>query len=72
MCKPEKSMSDLMRNACKESATVKDKLKSIGNVFLKSREVSQHEAIAILIGLPLRESNVPVMFVPTGFKHERT
>lgn len=72
MCKPEKSMSDLMHNACKESATVKDKLKSIGNVFLKSREVSQHEAIARLIGLPLRESNVPVMFVPTGFKHERT
>lgn len=65
-------MSDLMRNACKESATVKDKLKSIGNVFLKSREVSQHEAIARLIGLPLRKSNVPVMFVPTGFKHERT
>jgi hypothetical protein len=35
MCKPQKSMSDLMRNACKESATVKDKLKSIGNVSWK-------------------------------------
>jgi len=72
MCKPEKSMSDLMRNACKEAATVKEKLKSIGNVFLKSREVSQHEAIARLVQMPLKESNVPVMFVPTGFKHQRT
>lgn len=35
MCKPERSMSELMRNACKEANPVKDKLKSIGNVFLK-------------------------------------
>ena len=48
MCKPERSMSELMRNASKEANTVKDKLKAIGNVFLKSREVSQHEAIATI------------------------
>lgn len=34
--------------------------------------MSQHEAIARLVQMPLKESNVPVMFVPTGFKHQRT
>lgn len=72
MCKPERSMSELMRNACKEANTVKDKLKSIGNVFLKSREVSQHEAIARLIGLPLKETNTSALFVPTGYRNQRT
>lgn len=72
MCKPERSMSELLRNACKEANTVKDKLKSIGNVFLKSREVSQHEATARLIGLPLKETNTPVLFVPTIYRNQRT
>lgn len=72
MCKPERSMSELLRNACKEANTVKDKLKSIGNVFFKSREVSQHEATARLIGLPLKETNTPVLFVPTRYRNQRT
>ena len=72
MCKPERIMSELMRNACKEAGTVKDKLKAIGNVFLKSREVSQHEAITRLISMPLKETNTPVIFIPTGFKNQRT
>ncbi|KAK3098765.1 hypothetical protein FSP39_022868 [Pinctada imbricata] len=72
MCKPEKTMSELMRVACKEADTVKTKLKSIGNVFLKSREVSQHEAIARLVGLPLKETNTPVLFIPTGYKNQIT
>ena len=33
MCKPEKQMSDLMRNAVKEANDVRDKLKSIGDTF---------------------------------------
>lgn len=39
MCKLERLMFDLMRNVCKEVNIVKDKLKFIGNVFLKLREV---------------------------------
>ena len=65
-------MSDFMRSACKEASTLKNKLMYIGNVFLTSREVSQHEAIARLVQMPLRESNTLVTFVPTGFKHKRT
>ena len=72
MCKPERSMSELMRKACKEANTLKEKLKSIGSVFLKSREVSQHEAIARLIGLTLKQTNTPVLFVPTAYKSQRT
>jgi hypothetical protein len=53
-----------MRNACKEANNVKDNLKRIGSTFLKSRDVSQHEAIARFLGLPLRETNTPVLFVP--------
>ena len=72
MCQPEKSMSDLMRNACKEAVSVKEKLKAVGNVFLKSREVSQHEAVARLVGLPLKETNTPVKFIQTAYDDERT
>lgn len=39
MCKLERLMFDFMRNVCKEVNIVKDKLKFIGNVFLKLREV---------------------------------
>ena len=72
MCKPERTMSELMQAACKEAESVKEKLKCIGNTFLKCREVSQHEAIARLISMPLRESNVEVLFVPTDYENERT
>lgn len=34
--------------------------------------MSQHEAIARLIGLSLKETNTPVLFVPTGFRNQRT
>ena len=72
MCKPEREMSELMRNAVKEADTVSDKLKSIGNTFLQCREVSEHEAIVRLLGLPLRESSTTVQYVPTNYEGERT
>ena len=72
MCKPEKEMSQLMKHAVKEADTVKEKLKAIGNTFLQSREVSQHEAIARLISIPLRESNITVKYIPTGLEKDRT
>ncbi|XP_077978182.1 uncharacterized protein LOC144433703 [Glandiceps talaboti] len=72
MCKPEREMSDLMKNAVKEANTTLDKLKAIGNTFLRSREVSQHEAITRLIGLPLRQTNIAVKYVPTGYEEDRT
>jgi hypothetical protein len=74
MCKPEHTMSELMKKACKEAAdkNIKNKLFHIGQVFLKAREVSEHEAIARILSLPLRRSNTPVIFIPTNPKSKRT
>ena len=74
MCKPERTMSELMRKASKEAhdKEIQHKLFHIGQVFLKCREVSEHEAIARVLSLPLRRSNLMVTYIPTGPKNERT
>ena len=51
---------------------VNGKMHSIGNVFLTKREVSTHEAIKRVLSLPMRHSNIDVVYVPTGFKKNRT
>ncbi|XP_062618879.1 uncharacterized protein LOC134280486 [Saccostrea cucullata] len=74
ICKPERSMSEMMRKACKESEnkSMRDALRDIGDVFRKSREVSEHEAIARILSFPLRKSNTEVLFIQTDFKENRT
>ena len=44
---------------------------SIGNTFLTKREVSTHEAIKRVLYLPMRHSNIDVLYVPTGLKKNR-
>ena len=67
-------MSELMKKAAKESSSqgVKDQLRLIGNVFIQKREVSTHEAVAKVISLPLRHSNIDIVYIPTGPKKNRT
>ena len=74
MCKPERSMSELMRKASKEAANknIQDALKDIGAIFIKAREVSEHEAISRILSLPLRRSNIDVAFIQTDLKENRT
>ncbi|XP_069125440.1 uncharacterized protein [Argopecten irradians] len=74
MCKPERTMSDLMKKTSKEASNkcIRDKLFDIGNLFLKAREVSEHEAISRLLSIPMRRSNVNVTFIPTDLKENRT
>ena len=74
LCKPEHTMSELMKKASKEAygKDIKGKMHSIGNVFLTKREVSTHEAIKRVLSLPLRHSNIDVVYVATGFKKNRT
>ena len=69
LTKVENRMSELMRKVCKEAANqdVRAKLRKMGNVFLTKREVSTHEAIIRLLSLPMRSSNIAVIFIPTGF-----
>ena len=42
---------------------------SIGNTFLSKREVSTHEAIKRVLPLPMRHSNIDVMYDPAGLKN---
>ena len=74
MCKPERTMSELMRKASKEASEkgIRDALAHIGNVFIKSREVSEHEAVSRILSLPLRRSNIDVSFIQTDYKDNRT
>ena len=74
LCKPEHTMSELMKKASKEAygKDIRGKMHSIGNVFLTKREVSTHEAIKRVLSLPLRHSNIDVLYVPTGLKKNRT
>ena len=74
LCKPERTMSELMKKASKEAYNkdIKGKLRSIGNVFITKREVSTHEAVTRVLSLPMRRSNIDVLYVPTGLKKNRT
>ena len=74
LCKAEHGMSELMKKASKEATgeNMRGKLRKIGNVFLTKRELSTHEAVIRLLSLPMRTSNIGVIFIPTGFREERT
>jgi hypothetical protein len=74
MCKPERTMSELMKKASKEATNkgVQDKLFAIGNVFTTKREVSTDEAIVRVLSLPMRSSKIAVDFIVTGLKENRT
>ena len=56
LCKPEHTMSELMKNALKESygRNVWEKLSAIGNVFITKCEVSRHNTIKQVLSLSLR------------------
>ena len=74
LTKIENRMSELMKKISKEAGNqdIRAKLRKIGNVFLTKREVSTHEAIIRLLSLTMRSSNIAVVFIPTGFREERT
>ena len=65
LCKPE-----LMKKSSKETyrKDIKGKMLSIGNTFLTKYEFSTHEAIKRALSLPMRHSNIDVLYVPTDLK----
>ena len=73
LCKPEKKMSELMKKASKEAYRddIRGKLKAVGNVFLRNRELSLHEAIKRLLSGPFRRSNIATQYIPTGPQSDR-
>ena len=74
LCKPEHTMSELMKKAAKEASgsDIKAKLRCIGNVVLTKREVSTHEAVKRVLSLPMRTSNIDTIYINTGIKKDRT
>ena len=74
LCKPEHAVSERMKKASKEAygKDIKGKMLSIGNTFVTKREVSTHERIKRVLSLPMRHSNLDVLYVPTGLKNNRT
>ena len=62
-----------MRKVVEESPglNVVEKLRKVGNVFLKNHEVSTHEAIKRTLPLPMRSSNIGYDFIFTGPSEER-
>ena len=73
LCKPEHTMSVLMKKAANESyrRIAWGKLSAIGNVFITKREVSTHEAIKRVLSLPLRTSNIGVIYIPNAQKKKK-
>ena len=63
-----------MKKASKEvyGKDIKGKMRFIGNAFFTKCEVSTHEAIKRVIFLPMRHSNIDVLYVRTGLKKNRT
>ena len=43
----------------------------MGSVYLKTREVSTHEAIAHTVSLSSRLSNIDMIYLPSGLKKNR-
>ncbi|XP_048238649.1 uncharacterized protein LOC124112461 [Haliotis rufescens] len=68
------SLSEPCLKASKESNSkpIREQLFSIGQIFLKSREVSTHEAIIRLLPLCLRKSDLDVSYILTDLKENRT
>ena len=67
-------MSEFMKKALKGGYGnyIKGKMLAIGNTFLSKHEVSTHEATKRVLSLPVRHSNVHVLYFPTGLKNNRT
>ena len=57
----------------KEGETLKDRMKTVANVFLTNRQMGESEAVCKLIpSLTMTMSNVTCQFVSTGPKEERS
>ena len=64
----------MMKKALKDSSGKNEmgKMKVIGNVYKTKREVSLAEAVKRTLSLPLRSSNIDVIYIQTGLKENHT
>ena len=61
-------MSELMKKASKDASDkgIGGKLRKIGDVFFKKREIGIHEAALRLLSGPFPRSNIFVLYIPRG------
>ncbi|KAK9812967.1 hypothetical protein WJX72_006602 [[Myrmecia] bisecta] len=76
MMKGNHGMSRLMEKAAKKAAEqgsdLKQRLRSVGNTFLRAHEISAQEAVYLTMGLPLRDASRSFIYIPTTAKDQRT
>ena len=72
LTKDDKNTSEMMKNALKNGVgeDTRNKLKRIGNIFLRNREVGLHEATKRVLSGPFRISNIATVYIPTGHQKE--
>ena len=70
LLKSQKGMSELLRTACQEvrdgNLSIKQSLRTIGNKFVNSHEMSAQEACYLLQQLPFRKASGQIIFVNTS------
>ena len=72
--KGERQMGELLKHAaeqCKEDDSIRQQMKTLGNVFLTHREVSGQEAAYRALSLNLKKSSRQVVFVNTSMAKDR-
>lgn len=73
LLKAEKGMGELLRTVAKEirDQDIQTQLKTIGRVFLESREVSAQEAVMRILSMPLINKSRSTVFISSEAKHKR-
>ncbi|MCP3664246.1 MAG: AAA family ATPase, partial [Gammaproteobacteria bacterium] len=74
IAKAEQDVGEAMSNITKElppDCPPRKKLQKYANAFMKARHVSVQEAVHRLLGFPMQRKTRQVVFLPTGFEHER-
>ena len=74
LCKPKHAMNELMKKSSNDACgkDINYEVHSIDNIFLNKHEVSAQKAFQRVLSLPMRQSNVNVLYFPTGLKKYRT
>ena len=74
MSKPERSLSDEVKQAIAELPTgcpSKTRMRKIINAFIKSREISAQEVYHNIMGYPYVRKSRKVIYIPTGWRKDR-
>ena len=68
-------MSELLRTACDEArkgnCTIKQQVRDIGSKLLNNVEISEREAVYIILQLPMRKSSCQLIFINISPPEER-